>query len=131
MSCPLLVVLYQMVFSPDVLHIVPLVLKQNLRPVWSMFVISSKPQGPRFLYNLALVLSKVHVFNLRQHYVKSVRIQSYSSPHFSCISHIRTEYGEISPDSVRMRENAGKMLSRITPNKDTFYAVQFCTAESL
>ena len=30
----------------------------------------------------------------------------------------------ISPYSVRMRENAGKMRTRITPNTDTFYAVQ-------
>ena len=37
--------------------------------------------------------------------VKSVRIRSYSGPHFSCI---RTEYGEICISSylVRMRENA-------------------------
>ena len=69
--------------------------------------------------------------NLSQHYVKSVLIKSYSSPHFSCISRIRTEYGEISPYSVRMRKNAGKMLTRITPNKDAFYAVQSYTLESL
>ena len=29
----------------------------------------------------------------------------------------------ISPYSVRMRENAGKIRTRITPNTDTFYAV--------
>ena len=29
----------------------------------------------------------------------------------------------ISPYSVRMRENAGKMWTRITPNTDSFYAV--------
>ena len=42
---------------------------------------------------------------------------------FSCI---RTEYGEIlrvSPHSVRMRENEGRMRTRITPNTVTFYAV--------
>ena len=41
-------------------------------------------------------------------------------------SRIRTEYGEIlhtSPYSVIMRENAGKMRTRITLNTDTFYAV--------
>ena len=44
-------------------------------------------------------------------------------PAFSCF---RIEYGEIrsiSPYSVRMRGNAGKMRTRKTPNKDTFYAV--------
>ena len=57
------------------------------------------------------------------HCIKRVRIRSYSGPHFS---RIRTEYGEtlrISPYSVRMRENAGKMRTRITPNADSFYAV--------
>ena len=41
-------------------------------------------------------------------------------PAFSCI---RTEYGEIPPYSVRMRDNAGKMRTRITPKTDNFYAV--------
>ena len=57
------------------------------------------------------------------HCVKSVRIRSYSDPHFS---RIRTEYGEIiriSSYSVRMRENLGKMRTRINPNSDTFYVV--------
>ena len=40
---------------------------------------------------------------------------------FPAFSHIRTEYGP--PYSALMRENAGKMGTRITPNKDTFYAV--------
>ena len=43
---------------------------------------------------------------------------------FPTLSRIRTDYGEIlciSPYSVR--ENAGKIRSRITPNTDTFYAV--------
>ena len=31
--------------------------------------------------------------------------------------------GSISPYSVRMRENAGKMRIRITPNTDSLYAV--------
>ena len=40
----------------------------------------------------------------------------------------RTEYGEIiliSLYSVRMRKNAGKMRTTITPNTNTFYAVPF------
>ena len=59
-----------------------------------------------------------------QHCVKSVCIWSYSGPHFSCI---RTEWGKIrsiSSYSVRMRENAGKMRTRVTANTDTFCAVQ-------
>ena len=45
---------------------------------------------------------------------------------FPKFSHIRTAWWEIlsiSPYSVRMRENARKMRTRITPNTDTFYAV--------
>ena len=61
---------------------------------------------------------------------------------FAAFSRIRTEYGEIlrteygeilrieygeilhiSPYLVRMRENAGKMRTRIIPNTDIFYAV--------
>ena len=57
--------------------------------------------------------------------LKSVPIRNSSVPHFS---HILpwTEYREIrtiSPYSVRMRENAEKMRTRITPNTDTFCAV--------
>ena len=53
-------------------------------------------------------------------WVKSVHIRS------SVFSRIRTEYGKIlhiSPYSVRLRGNAGKMRTRITLNTDNFYAV--------
>ena len=45
---------------------------------------------------------------------------------FPAFSRIQAEYGEIrniSLYSVRMRENAAKMRTRITPNTDSFYAV--------
>ena len=45
---------------------------------------------------------------------------------FPAFFRIRTEYGEIqsvSPYLARMRENAEKTQTRITPNTDTFYAV--------
>ena len=48
-------------------------------------------------------------------------------PAFSCIW---TEYGKIlriSPYSVRMWENAGKMRTRTTPNTDSFYVVNVTT----
>ena len=52
---------------------------------------------------------------------------------FPAFSLIRTKYGEIlciSPYSVRMRENAGKMLTRITPNMDTFLRSDvFCCSD--
>ena len=51
--------------------------------------------------------------------IKGIRILVCIFPAFS---RIRTEYGEIlyiSPYSVQMLENAGKMPTRMTPNKDT------------
>ena len=42
--------------------------------------------------------------------------------HFNCVD---TEY--LSLEFFGMRENAGKMRTRITPNKDTFYAVHVVT----
>ena len=61
------------------------------------------------------------------HCVKRVRIRSYSGPHFSRIfSHLDwIQRDSISPYSVRMRENPGKMRTRITPNTDSFYALFF------
>ena len=50
--------------------------------------------------------------------VKRVRIRSYSGPNFSRIFPLR-----ISPYSLRMRVNAGKMWTRITPNTGSFYAM--------
>ena len=44
-------------------------------------------------------------------------------PHFSRIFPQYREVRSISPHSVWMRENAGKMQTRITPNTDTFYTV--------
>ena len=55
------------------------------------------------------------------HCVRRVRIRSFSGPHFSRIfphsDWIRSPY------SVRMRENLGKMRTRLTPNMDSLYAV--------
>ena len=64
------------------------------------------------------------------HCVKSVHIRSHSGPRFSRIfphlDWIRSDTEHlsvslrISPYSVRMRKNAGKMRTRITPNTDSF-----------
>ena len=50
---------------------------------------------------------------LDTHYVKSVRIRSYSGPHFSASYSV----------SLRIQSECGKMQARITANTDTFYAV--------
>ena len=41
---------------------------------------------------------------------------------FPAFSRIWTEYGEIR-STVQMRENVRKIWTRVTPNIDTFYAV--------
>ena len=64
-------------------------------------------------------VTALHCINLSVFVVILVRI-------FPSFSRIRTEYGEIlriSPYSVRMWENVGKMWTRITPNTDTFYVL--------
>ena len=53
------------------------------------------------------------------HCVKSVRIRSYSRPHFSAFG-LNTERYSL---SLRIQSECGKMRTRITPNTDTFYAV--------
>ena len=64
--------------------------------------------------------------NSHIHYVKRVRIRSYSGPHFSRIflhsDWIRRDTSVFSPDAGKW-ENTGKMGVRINPNTDSFYAV--------
>ena len=62
-------------------------------------------------------VTALHCINVSVFGVILVRI-------FPSFSRIRTEYGEIiSSYSVQMRENVGKMWTRIIPNTDTFHAV--------
>ena len=56
------------------------------------------------------------------HGLEKVRIRSYSGPHFLRIFSYSDSI-RISPYSVLMQENPGKMRTRITPNADSFYAV--------
>ena len=51
--------------------------------------------------------------------VKSVRIWSYSGPYFPTFG-LNTERYKV---SLPIQFECGKMLSRITPNTDTFYVV--------
>ena len=55
--------------------------------------------------------------------LKRVRIRSYSGPHFHRIFPHLDWIRSISPYLVRMRENAEKVWTRITPNTEAFYAV--------
>ena len=47
------------------------------------------------------------------------------SPDFPAFG-LNTERYGISPYSVRMRENPGKMRTRITPNRNSFNGLYFC-----
>ena len=47
----------------------------------------------------------------------SVRIRSYSGPYFLAFG--------LNMVSLRIQSDCGKIRTRITPNTDTFYAVQF------
>ena len=58
-------------------------------------------------------------YHIRIHFVKSVCILSYSVPHFPVFG-VNMERYSISP---RIQSKCGKMQARITPNMDTFHAV--------
>ena len=51
--------------------------------------------------------------------MKSVRIRSYSGTHFPAFG-INTERYSV---ALRIQSECGKMRTKITPNKDTFHAV--------
>ena len=53
------------------------------------------------------------------HYVKSVRIRSYSGPYFPAFALNTERYGV----SLCIQSECGKMRTRITPNTDTFYTM--------
>ena len=61
------------------------------------------------------------VQGLHYHGVKSVRIRSYSGPHFPVFRLNTERYGVF----LNIYSECGKMRTRITPNMDTFYALYF------
>ena len=56
----------------------------------------------------------------KRHCVKSVRIRSYSGPHFPAFG-LNTKRYYV---SLRIQSKCWKMRTRITPKADTFYAVR-------
>ena len=64
-------------------------------------------------------LSSIHFRTPNHHCMKSVRIRSYSGPHFSIFG-LKTERYSV---SLRIQSEYGKMQTRITPNTNTFYEV--------
>ena len=73
-----------------------------------------------WLWTRKCLLSSWLIQSNLQHCVKSVRIRSYSGPHFPAFGLNTERYGV----SLRIQSECGKMRTRITPNTDTFYAVQ-------
>ena len=65
------------------------------------------------------MLRNYHYVLERVHYVKSVRIRSFSSPYFPAFR-LHTERYEV---SVRSQSECGQIRTRKTPNTDTFQAV--------
>ena len=74
-------------------------------------------QVVRYWWRVRLI---VWVFPRDKHCVKGVRIWSYSGPHFSAFG-VNTERYSV---SLLIQSKCGKMRIRITPNMDTFYAVE-------
>ena len=84
----------------------------------SVFVICIEETIYLLLYNLhdCTINGKLHFFCTVLHCVKSVRIRSFSGPHFSTFGLNREIFSRIQPER-------GKMQTGKTPNTDTFYAV--------
>ena len=55
-----------------------------------------------------------------RHFVKCVRIRSYSDPYFPAFGQNTERYGL----SLHIQSECGKIRTRITPNTDTFHAVR-------
>ena len=79
--------------------------------------------SPLTVDNNAVTLYEIIHMNglnvLRVEGLKSVRIRSYSGPHFPAFGLNTEKYGV----SLRIQSKCGKVRTKITPNTYTFYAV--------
>ena len=78
---------------------------------------------PLSLMELFKTGTKNHVYKpskRTQHCVKSVRVRSYSGPHFPAFFRLNTERYSL---SLCIQSKCGKMRTRITSNTGAFYAV--------
>ena len=72
--------------------------------------------------SIAMILHKLSsIFPQNSHCVKSVRIWSYSGPHFPAFALNTERYGVF----LHIQAQRGKMRTRITPNTETFQAMIF------
>ena len=67
----------------------------------------------------SVIMSHYNSFSYTNHCVKSVRVRSYSGPHFRAFG-LNTETHS---GSLRIQSECGEMPTRITQNTDTFHAV--------
>ena len=67
----------------------------------------------------SVIMSHYNSFSYTSHCVKSVRVRSYSGPHFRAFG-LNTETHS---GSLRIQSECGEMPTRITQNTDTFHAV--------
>ena len=63
---------------------------------------------------------------MNSHRVKSIRIRSYSDPHFPALG-LNTERHSV---SLRIQSECGKMRTRVTPNTENFQAVSLTKMKS-
>ena len=128
----LLVIYYLLIYLFIYFLLLSLLLLFICLPLFSLFLCSFFSINCFYLFDffsssfLFLFIGFACVSTAIQVLEKRVRIRSYSGPHFPRIfphsDWIRRD-AEYDTYSVRMRENAGKMQTRITPNTDYFYAV--------
>ena len=91
---------------------------------WKFYKIHRKTPVPECIKKetLAQVFSREFCEISKNTFLQNTQVVVFQI--FPAFSRMLTEYGELlSPYSVRMLENAGKMRTRKTSNTDSFYAV--------
>ena len=84
------------------------------------FLVITSPVYVIFQTFRVLTVRKISEQNLMLTFGKSVRIQSYFGLHFPAFGLNMERYGV----SLHIQSKCGKIRTRITPNTDTFYAVE-------
>ena len=70
-------------------------------------------------WDFRIFLNHFFMLATSSHFVKSVRVRSYSGPHFPAFGLKTERYGV----SFHIQSKYGKIRTSITPNTDTFYTV--------
>ena len=70
-------------------------------------------------WDFRIFLNHFFMLATSSHFVKSIRVRSYSGPHFPAFGLKTERYGV----SFHIQSKYGKIRTSITPNTDTFYTV--------